>query len=210
MESHIIQYTPGIPITVQINDLDANSFIRYSESGVNKTYEAKGIVVNKMSAEADTNYAFIQRDESGRIIKSSSRTLPNQLPFEYFANSTLDPSTTMMEAIDKKMINGLLGMTFGVYCFLPDGTYYEPYDFSLGEDGNGMGDIYIVTLCGLSYTDMQYAIKEEDGEYGDWVDFTQSFETPWQISGLDTGKTYTVKCKSAGTTMKVYERTISI
>ena len=215
MESHVLQYTVNlIPIDIVIKGLEENSYISYTEGNITKKYVAKGIEVNKLAQEANTNFGLIQRDSNGKIVTSSAGQIKNLLPFEYFADSTTD--LNLMETIDKKMVNGLMKTYWGVFVFDSSGNYIEPVNFSLSKiaptppenpeaDENTDGSIDINILCGYDYTDLQYAYKKNEGDYGDWVSLPGIIET---IDSLGPG-TYTVKVDSIDTILnEVLEKEI--
>ena len=189
METHILQYD-DLEITIQVNDLDANSYIQYFSDGMHTRYEAKGIEVNKLAKEANTNFAKILKDSAGKIIKSTIGMIPAVLPFEYFAYSTVE--IPMYEAIDKKMLNGLMMTYFGVSLFSPDGVYVEPLDFRLYPNaGPGFTIDY---YCG-SYTDQKYCYRENgEGMWSPWYSGTEQ-------TGLTTGTMYEVKATSPSTVL---------
>jgi hypothetical protein len=202
MENHVLQYAPDYSINIVIEGLNANSYISFSESGIIKKYEAKGVFVGKLSQEANTNYGMIQLAEDGRVITSSSNILKNQLPFAYFANSTSDLS--FMDSIDRKMINGITKMVWGVYPFNTGGIYVEPVDFSLTSQEEGVIDLNL--LCGFSYNDLQYSYRKDAEDWNEWT----SFDTSVNISGLVSGN-YGFKVKSEGTTLtEIPEHSISV
>lgn len=201
MDIHFLQYQ-DTPIDIYITDLNSNSYIFYPEAGVSKKIEVKGIEVNKLAQMANTNFGVLKTDQNGKTISSSSGSLKNQLPFSYFANSTTD--LTFMEAIDKKMINGIMKHNFGVYVFDQGGIFIEPIDFDLTGGDNTL-DINI--LCGYSYKDLQYSLKKNEGDWGDWTGFAGPF---FRLAPLQPGE-YSVKVKSAGVNVpEIFTRTATV
>lgn len=184
MESHVFNYV-DVSVNIDIKDLNQNSTLSFVKDYINNIYEAKGINVAKLAKKADTVYAKVLKSSNGDVIKSSSHTNPGKLEFEYFAYSQV--SGQLMDAIDKKMINGLCKLIFDVYCFNPDGSFYEPIDFTLNGDAS-TGIIDADLLCGFSYNDHQ--ISQDSST---WIDGLS-------LSGLSSG-TYNISVRSRDTSI---------
>ena len=201
MEIHVLQYTTT-QIDIFINGLTENSYIFYPEAGTTKKIDAKGISVNKLAEEANTDIGIIQRDSDGNIISSSSESLERVAPFSYIANSTSD--LTLMESIDKKMINAVMKTVWGVIVFDPSGNYIEPVDF---EVAGGVSLIDLSILCGYSYNDLQYSLEKDGGGFGSWVNFNGP---EFRIAPLDAGN-YSIKVQSSGTQInEIFTRSTTV
>ena len=172
MESHVLQYGTT-SIDIEIKGLDENSYIFYPEAGTTKKIEAKGIEVNKLAEEANTYIGITQRDSNGNVITSSAQTLRRIAPFSMIANSTTE--LTLMEAIDKKMINTITKDNFGVVVFDSSGNYVEPLDFELIDKGTYFD---IEVICGQDYEPKEYSVQKDGDNFGPWTEFSGNTASP--------------------------------